>query len=542
MQVPCAVLSLSRVRAPGYFSQMPLDLVLVTVDTLRADRLGCYGHAPAATPQLDALAARGLLFLDASTTAPTTLPAHTSLLSGDWVHAHGVDSNHDTVPSTLQLLPDRLSRAGYATAAFVSGSPLGRWSALPSHFQVYDDARPDSLGSRYPPERRAQHTVQAAVKWLQSAHEPFFLWVHLYDPHLPYTTTYDAEVAAVDSAVGELLSALRGRQAAVVVVSDHGEGMGEHGEAEHGIFLYQATVRVPLIVSAPGLLPARRTEPVSVVDVAPTLLALAGLPEDLPGLDLRGPIPRDRVLHASTTHGWERYGWAPLAAVRRGSFKAIDAPRPELYDLAVDAAERHDRFPGDGSWTALFPARPGSSDPAQGELAQQLIALGYAASEPAPTESAPDPKDKIVLLPKLEAASAALHAGRPAEVEVLLKSVLASDPGNPAALNDLGMAQIQLEKYPQAVSTLRRATERSPHDSRVWNNLGLAARRAGDLAQARSAYARSAELDPTFAVPCYNRATLELDAGDEAEAARWVDEALRRDPRMAEAKALRGRL
>jgi choline-sulfatase len=531
---------------------MPLSLVLVTVDTLRADRLGCYGHAPAATPQLDALAARGLLFLDASTTAPTTLPAHASILSGEWVHTHGVSSNHDTVPPSLQLLPDRLGRAGWSTGAFVSGSPLGRWSGLASHFQTYDDQRPDALGSRYPPERRAAGTVQAAARWLKSVPEPFFLWVHLYDPHQPLTAThraqdpYDAEVADVDSAVGQLLAALSARgvdgRTAVVVVSDHGEGLGEHGEAEHGVFLYQSTVRVPLVVAAPGLKPARRPEPVSVVDVAPTLLLLAGLPEDLPGLDLRGPVPGDRVLHASTTHGWERYGWAPLQAVRRGSLKAVEAPRSELYDLATDPGERHNRFPGDGSWSALFPPRASGGGAAQGELAQQLIALGYAASEPAETEAAPDPKDKIGLLPKLEAAAAALHAGRPAEVEALLGAVLAADPDNPAALNDLGMAQIQLEKYPQAVSTLRRAAERTPQDSRVWNNLGLAARRAGDLALARSSYTRSAELDPTFAVPCYNRATLELDAGDKVEARRWLDEALRRAPGMAEAKALRSGL
>ena len=534
---------------------MPLDLVLVTVDTLRADRLGLYGHPGAETPVLDALAARGLVFDDASTTAPTTLPAHTSLLSGQWVHAHGVDSNLDRVPSDLRLLPDLLRPAGYTSGAFVSGKPLaGDHTGLRSRFDRYDDQLPDALdGQRSPPERRAAKTVAAASAWVQTAKEPFFLWVHLYDPHQPLTPSrpgasgYDAEIRDVDAAVGTLLAALEQRgvddRTAVVVVADHGEGLGDHGEAEHGVFLYQSTVRIPLVVSAPGLAPGRRSEPVSSVDVPSTLLALAGIPETLPGLDLRGPIPLDRVLHAGTTHGWERYGWAPLQAVRRGTSKAIQAPRPELYDLARDPSEARNRFPGDGSWTALFPApvHRGSA-PVDAELAEQLVALGYAASEPVTDRPAPDPKDRIALLPKIEAASRALHAGKPAEAEQLLRAVVAVDPTNPAVLNDLGMSQILLQKNADAARTLRAASELTPDDPRVWSNRGTAARRAGDLATARTAFARAAELDPTFAAPCFNRAALEVEAGVRDEAIRWLDEALRRDPTMPEALKLRREL
>ena len=533
-----------------------MNLLLVTVDTLRADRLGCYGHEAAETEVIDRLAERGLLFEDASTTATTTLPAHVSLLSGRWVHEHGVDSNNDTVPSSLSLLPDTLAAAGYATAAFVSGRPLARHTGLATHFGVYDDAFPDALGgTRFPSERRAAHTVDVATDWLTAADEPFFVWVHLYDPHAPRTPErsaadpYDAELRDVDAAVEDLLDALQVRglsdHTAIVLVADHGEGLGDHGEETHGVFLYQETVRVPLIVAAPGIAPARRTDPVSVVDVAPTLLGLAAVDGPaLSGTSLLHPAQSDRILHASTVHGWERYGWAPLRALRRGSTKAIDAPRREVYDLAVDAAELEPLKAS--SSHGLFVDLPAPAATSDGdvdpELAAQLVALGYAASSPIDVENAPDPKDRARWLPAMDQAGAALHEGRPADAERLLRPVVKADPNNPAALNDLGMALARLGRGPEAVEVLQRAVERTPTDATVWTNLGYAAGVAGDLATARAAYEQAARLAPSFAVPCLNRAALELRAGDRAAARRWVDEALKRDPHLAEAVALRAEL
>lgn len=529
---------------------MPLNLVLVTVDTLRADHLGCYG-GPAATPAIDRLAASGLRFEDATATAPTTLPSHASILSGQWVHVHGVDSNNDTVPASLELVSDRLARAGYATAAFVSGRPLASASGLRAHFAAYDDRLPDALGGgEFPAERRAAGTVAAATRWLAGVEQPFFLWVHLYDPHLPYTSTgpstYDAEIADVDRAVGQLVAALdaRAEPTAIVLVADHGEGLGEHGEQSHGLFLYQATVRVPLIVRAPGLAPARRAEPVSTVDIAPTLLALAGLGEDLPGVDLRATAPPDRLLYAATVHGWERYGWAPLQAIRRGPRKGIDAPTPEVYDLRADPREAKNLAATDRSFVGRFPPSTvhGEDQALDPELAAQLVALGYAAAEPAPIGDAPDPKDRASLLPALEGASTALHQGRFAEAERLLRPVVAADPTNPAALNDLGMALVRLGKAAEAVEVLRRASDRSPRDPMIWTNLGYAATGAGDLTTARAAYTTAADLAPRFAAPCLNRAALEYRAGDFVAARKWVDEALRRDPNLPEAKALAAQL
>lgn len=522
-----------------------MNLLLITVDTLRPDHLGCYGST-APTPTIDALCARSLVFDDATATAPTTLPSHVSILAGSWVHTTGIDSNNDTVPPSLALVSDHLAAAGYHTAAFVSGRPVARSSGLGSHFQTFDDRLPDALGGgEFPPERRAAGTVAAAVEWLAVDHSPFFLWVHLYDPHLPYTATagasYDAEVADVDRAVRTLLSAVP-HDTATVLVADHGESLGEHGERTHGVFLYQSTLRVPLLVNAPGLPPRRRSEPVSTVDIAPTLLRLANLPENLPGVDLRGPIPTDRLLYSGTIHGWERYGWAPLQAIRLGRRKAIDAPQPEVYDVVADPAERTRLV--DPSFAGRFPPATAAEtnsalDPT---LAAQLVALGYAASEPATRTDAPDPKDRIALLPALEAASRALYENRPAEAERLLRPVVTADPTNPAAHNDLGMALIRLNRPTDAMTVLRRATELSPRDPMIWTNLGFAATQSKDLATARRAYQTAADLAPTFAAPCLNRAMLEYRAGDLSAARRWVNEALARDPNLAEARALDAQL
>jgi Tfp pilus assembly protein PilF len=531
---------------------MALDLVLVTVDTLRADHVGCYGGAP--TPHVDLLCARGVVFEQATTTAPTTLPAHVSLLSGQWVHTDGVDSNTDVVPRGLRLLPDTLRDAGWATAAFVSGRPLAGPSGLSAHFATYDDTFPDALGgTRSPAERRAGNTVAAANQWIATAPEPFFLWVHFYDPHAPRTPThvggdpYEGEIQDVDEAVGRLLDALAARgvadHTAVVVVADHGEGLGDHGEETHGVLLYEETVHVPLVVAVPGATPRRRVEPVSVVDVAPTLAALAGVPfPSAVGVDLMGAIPSDRMLHAATQHGWERYGWAPLRAVRQGSLKVVDAPRREVFDLAKDPKERRPSSTGGDALFAALPASGPTTSSTDPELAAALVALGYAASSPTDPAGAPDPKDRVTLLAPMESAAEALHENRPDDAVKLLRPVVAADPTNPAALNDLGMALARTNKGAEAVEMLKRAVERTPADATVWTNLGYAAAVAGDLPTARAAYDEATRLAPTWAVPCLNRATLELRAGDRAAARRWVDEALSRDPHLAEAQTLKATL
>ncbi|MCA9493807.1 MAG: sulfatase-like hydrolase/transferase [Myxococcales bacterium] len=524
---------------------MPLDLLLVTLDTVRADHLGAYGGT-ATTPAIDALAAKGVVFDDASTTAPLTLPAHTSILTGRELADTGVRSNHDQVPATLPTGVERLAAAGYHTAAFTSGRPVARDTGLTRTFEQVDDARPDALaGQRAPAERRGSATVAAAVAWWKATEGPRFAWVHLYDAHTPWTPTqgkgYDAELADVDRALGELLTAV-GPQVAVVVVGDHGEGLGTRGEAEHGVFLYQPTVRVPLVVSVPGQ-PARPVAtPVSVIDVMPTLLRAAGLPEDLPGLDLLGPIPGDRRLVAETDFPFERYGWAPLRMVRQSTVKAIDAPEPELYDLRLDPWETRPQPGAEVLLDDLPPRVVRSARQEDAERARELAALGYVSGPVSTVAEPPDPKARAKLLPKLDQAQDAVFAGDHARAVRLLEVIVAEDPTNPAAHNDLGLSLQAMGDYERALVALARAAELAPDDAAIWSNVGVSAGRLGRLDDARRAYERAAKLAPTNAAPCVNRAALELRAGEREEARRWAEEALRREPGMQPALDVLGQL
>jgi arylsulfatase A-like enzyme/Tfp pilus assembly protein PilF len=523
-----------------------IDVLLVTIDTIRADHVGCYGSSAGATPNLDALAARGVVFVDATTPAPLTLPAHVSILSGQWVHVHGVESNSSRVPAELALFPDQLAAAGWTTGAFTSGRPVAGSTGLAAHFTTYDDARPDSLGGpRYPPERRAAETAAAASAWLETAKEPFFGWVHFYDPHEPFTPSsaggdpYDGEIRDADAGLGALLAALQKRGVAdrtlIVALGDHGEGLGDHGEPHHGVLLYQPTVRVPLIVAGPGVVPARRADPVASVDVAPTILGRADLPYAGPGVDLLGPPKADRVLFSQASLGHERYGWAALQSVRRGPLVYVAAPRPESYDVVKDPGEKHDL--GDLSLAGLVPPATAAVESAP---SAELVALGYAAPDAA--TGGPDPKDRIQWLAPLEHAADAVAGGRFDVAIALLQPIVRGDPTNPAAANDLGMALSRTGHAREAVAVLQTAAKLAPADPTIEVNLGYAAAAAGDLATARVAYERAASLDPTFPAPCLNRAMLELRAGDRVAAARWLAEALARDPTMPEALALKREL
>jgi len=539
------------------------DLLLVTIDTLRADHLGCYGHVPSVSPNIDDLARNAVVFEDATTASPLTLPSHTTMFSGLPVPRHGVRVNADVVGEDVPLLVDRLRAEGYRSAAFVSGSPLAAEAGLAPHFDHYDDHRPDQPGgARFPPERRAAETASAAAEWIRAAPEPFFAWVHFFDPHAPYTPPdgwegdepYDGEVAAADAGVGVVLRAVEERGAAdrtvVVLAGDHGEALGDHGELTHGVFLYQATTRVPLMVRAPGVAAARSDRVVGLVDLAPTLLALAGVPDpSLPGVDLLsdGSVPRAEPLVSVTDHAHQRFGWAALSAVRQGSYKYIEAPRSELYDLATDPGETKNLVVEQSNrlvdLRALLAAVTTGAEEGTGtavldpERAGELLALGYVAAPAEPTTgTGPDPKDRVHVLPAMEVAARAIYEGRYEDARVALEPVVEKDPTNPAAWNDLGIALNELGRHDDAVGAFREALEATPKDASLWNNLGQAEVRAGRPEAARDAYAEAARISPGFAAPCVNLAVLEYRAGNAAAARKWAEEALRREPGMKEAR------
>ncbi|MGE5200118.1 MAG: sulfatase, partial [Rhodospirillaceae bacterium] len=352
--------------APPAFS----TVVLITVDTLRADRVGAYGWTAARTPRMDALAARGARFTRAFAAAPITLPSHASLLTGLYPPGHGSRHNGMRMSDRPATLATVFRDRGWATGAFVAAFPLDRRFGLDRGFDRYGDRMPRTDDGRQRDERPGSQVVDEALEWVRTlGARPCLLWVHLFEPHAPYepdpargpagrdappSVRYDDEVAAADRAIGRLLSGLGAREASalIVVAGDHGEAFGEHGEIAHSVFLYDTTLRVPLIVAGPGMgaAPAVYGVDVSLVDVVPTILDAAGLPpHDTDGVSLlpllrgRGLAPRD--LYAETFAPLFDFGWSSLRSVRSGPWKFIAAPSPELYDVSSDAGEQHDLSP-----------------------------------------------------------------------------------------------------------------------------------------------------------------------------------------------------
>ncbi|HKW01417.1 MAG TPA: sulfatase [Vicinamibacterales bacterium] len=406
----------------------PRNLVIVTLDTTRADRLPMYGFASIETPAIDRLAREGVVFDQAMSVAPLTLTAHSSLFTGLYPPHHGVRDNADRpLPAGKTTMAEILRGRGFRTGAFVGSTVLAADRGLSRGFDVYDDGA--SAGGKAPRRRPGNEVVDGALRWLDSSHNaPFFLWVHLYDAHTPQTLPdafrrqyagdlYAGGIAFADSQLGRLVDRLRqdGRldSTAVIVAGDHGESLGEHGESEHGIFLYEGTLHIPMIVRAPGL-PARRVSGLaSLVDVLPTAIDLLGLaPLAADGMDLvpalrgRGALP-ERSIYAESMYA-RRFGWSPLRALRDGRFKLVDAPRPELYDLETDPFEEHDLSaarPGlvNAMRAALagFDADSGRSDdaapsPVAPDIRARLASLGYTsgAAALAPGQGS-DPKDHI---------------------------------------------------------------------------------------------------------------------------------------------------
>jgi choline-sulfatase len=502
------------------------NVLLVTVDTLRPDALGWVAGRNR-TPAIDAIAREGFRFRAAVSPAPVTLPAHASIMTALPPRRHGARDNGQPLPEGPATLAETLREGGYATGAFVSGFPLARAFAIDRGFGHFDDALPDGPPDRR--ERRAERTTAAAAAWIARAPEPWFAWVHYYDPHDPYDApggpradaraAYDAEVAYVDGAFGRLRAAIGARRRGVVTVltADHGESLGEHGERTHGFFLYESTVAVPLVFHSPGRVAAGESRaPARLVDVGPTLLDLAGLP-GLAGVDGVSLVPlvsgRAQDVPAATIETlrpWASYGWSPLAALRDGAWKLVDAPRPELYDVGSDPAERTDRRAAEPARVASMAAslarlRAKHTPPAPAALApdaaERLRALGYtgagAAAPPHdPPPGLPDPKDRLAEWNALSEAEELLERGRPAEAVQRFDALLATDPTNRFALARSGQALVAMGRAADGVARLQRAVAAGPGHAESRLALAQALLGAGRAAEAADAYAELARLQP----------------------------------------------
>jgi arylsulfatase A-like enzyme len=460
------VVALTLACAPPDRIEPARDLVLITIDTLRADHVGAYGAAAVRTPTLDQLARDGALFERAWAPTPITLPSHASLLSGRYPPAHGARHNGMRIHETIPTLATTLDAAGFDTAAFVSAFPLDRRFGLARGFDVYDDELPRTDEGRPLNDRPGADTVDRAVAWLRARGEQrIFLWVHLFEPHAPYgapgsggsaSARYADEVARADLEAGRVLEALGERAAHTLVVAtaDHGEAFGEHGEIGHSVFVYDTTLHVPLIMRGPGLPHGTRIRgEVSLVDVAPTVGALLGLTVDAAdGTSLvaamRGDALASRPIYAETFAPWFDFGWAGLRVVRDGGWKYIAAPRPEFFDLRLDPGETTNLLterPAEASRLEAVVARwsgpePGVSPAVPPEVQARLGALGYVGGRRATPTDRPDPKDRIHVAARLaQVTSGELHG----EAAIAaLEAVLAVDQDNPQARLRLGFAEV----------------------------------------------------------------------------------------------------
>ncbi len=549
-------------------------VVIVTIDTLRADRLGCYGARDVSTPRLDRIAAQGALAVEASAHVPLTRPSHVSLFTGLLPTEHAVRDNvSPAVVPQVPLLAEIFRKSGFATGAFVSSVVLESQSGLDRGFDVYADRFEGAGGDAQflnTVQKKGEATIAEAVEWLRGQGDRrVLLWLHLYEPHDPYEPPepyasryagrpYDGEVAWADELLGRFEDALGSLglrdDTALVVTSDHGEGLGEHDEALHGFFVYQTTLRVPFLVRAPGIPPGRRLErTVRLVDVFPTVLELAGLaaPRELVlsgrslAAALRGaPEPDEPLTYAETLVPLLQFGWSDLRGIRQGRFKYIQAPRPELYDLREDPGERRnlagEQAPrADALRAALARVldrerqvrREGAGAPSQ-EIIEKLGALGYLGSG-GPAETATpgaDPKDKIeefrVVNSLIREALVAYHAKDPATSVRKLRQVLARGVESFEVHYYLARALAAQARHAEAGRHFDEAARRVPAHANAWQQAAECRIRAGDTEGALQRLRAGQAASPGDAGLRRREARLLRELGRREEARRAYEAAL----------------
>lgn len=564
-----------------------LNLVVITLDTTRADRLGAYGNANVETPAFDRLAREGVLFEQAVSVAPLTLPAHASMFTGKFPPEHGIrDNGGFFLGADQETLAEILKARGYRTGGFVSAFVLdGKWGIDQGFDTYFDDfdlskSKQVSLGSI---QRPANEVIDKVLPWIDEVKgSPFFAWVHLYDAHSPYRPPepfatkyaahpYNGEIAFADSQVARILDQLDALQltdrTVVMVLGDHGESLGDHGEAAHGFFIYNSVTHVPFVVRAPfSQARARRVaDPVRSVDLMPTALDLLGLapPAGIPGASLAPLMTGTPELgldaYSEAMYPLHHYGWSELRALRSGRYKVIDAPRPELYDIDRDPHEATNLYEsrralgdrmiaqlrsleeGFSRTEAALPA--GDVDP---EARERLAALGYVgsfvASASDPRTGRADPKDKIGLFNKLGLATELSRDrgpdGRPPveKIMALLDEVVREDPAVIDAWFMLGTQNLNHGTLEKAVEYFKRTLQLKPDYDLAVFNLAQAYRRMGNDEAALAGFEHYLTLDPKDPYVKYQMGEIWMDRGDLARAEQLFREALDIDPQVAAAK------
>lgn len=578
-------------------------VILISIDTLRADRLPIYGYRKVATPAIDALAGGGVVFDHAWAHSPQTLPSHASMLTGQLPFAHGVRDNMGFALSKgAATLPGLLAARGYATGGFVSAYVLRKETGIAQGFAMYDDTLPPGSPEKATGEvqRDGAETWAAAERWMKTlSSDRFFLFLHLYEPHSPYTPPdayrryepYDGEIAYADALVGRVVASLEARgvydDALIILLSDHGEGLGDHGEMEHGIFVYSETIRVPLVVKLPGQRQAglRVSAPVQHVDLLPTILDLAGTtaPGGVQGQSLRplfdgGAFP-ERGLYAESLYGRYHLGWSDLYALTDARFRFIRAPRDELYDLQTDPGERANVAGARESTRVamrqalerlMAGARVDAPSQVSDEDREQLKALGYvsmqaAVNPQAGSDSLPDPKDRVHVLEeyrraldmvrdsRMDEAIEALRAlvrenpamgdvwgeiagllvkqGRMDDALEAYKRLVEAAPYDPAAIVSVAQVLVEMGRLDEARQQAEAALKILPASEGRWRAtahkmLMRVALAKKDLETARAEAARAADEEPGFPMPDYLEGLIRYEAGEFDDAVPFFARAL----------------
>ena len=572
------------------------NIVLITLDTTRADRMGFLGSKRKLTPNLDAMAQQGVVFTRAYSHVPLTTASHATILTGTYPQFNHVNDFGVPLSSRLPYLPEILHQRGYQTGAFVAAlvlDPLdGTAPGFDRGFDVYDAGfhlRRHGADRYQTVERRAEVVVEYALGWLSKVpNKPFFLWVHLYDAHDPYdppspykerfaAQPYDGEIAYADACLGKLLEALRQHglydETMIAVMADHGESLGAHGESTHGVFLYDETLHVPLLIKLPLNRGAgRRIEArAGLVDVAPTVLAAAGLtpPSQMQGQSLlalvkaapdanaEGSSP-DRPAYAETDYPHRAFGWGALRALRTGKYLFIQAPERELYNQSSDPEETHNLagsskavadtlasqladFRGKTAQTLVDLAKP---DP---EKLQKLQALGYVGSDTGPVQddknlTGLDPKTRIEIANLLHDAMFDVEDARYEQALPLLERALAVQPEMPVANMQYGIAQARLKRFDLAIPPLRKAVTAQPDNGMGHYELGLALFETGDRTGAAPEFEAAAARAPRWADAHFSLAAVYARIDRVPDALTELDTTLGISPDHYRANLLRGRI
>jgi arylsulfatase A-like enzyme/Tfp pilus assembly protein PilF len=570
---------------------------LITLDTTRADRMGFLGSERGLTPNLDALARQAVVFSRAYAQVPLTTPSHAAILTGTYPQFNHVNYMGDPLGKTLPFLPDLLRKNGYRTGAFVGAlvlDPKRLAQGFERGFDVYnaDFHRRGSGEDRYQSmERRGDEVVHRALAWMNKrTTAPFFLWVHLYDPHDPYTPPepfrtryqadpYDGEIAYTDAVVAKLLAALRRKglfdSTLIAVLADHGEAFGEHGEEHHGIFLYDETIHVPLLLKLPKQHTATRIdEPVQLVDVAPTILQAAALPvpSAMQGKSLLSLIKSGetiatgetndansaRPVYAESGYGHLSFGWSKLQAWRSGKYLYIEAPERELYDQSVDPGAAHNLAAASkavADTTAAQMAEFFQKTAGQAvenrvlslEQSESLHALGYMSSDSRTSNESSqadgaDPKRKIAIANLLYEGMVHSENERYQEAVPIFEEVLRQEPNTNVAMLHLGRAYMELREYQKAVPVLRGLVDRKPDDAFARYELGCALVKTGQWAEATPHFEAAVSGMTGSVMMHFYLAMVYQKTSRIEEAAKEFQSALRLDPDHFPANLLLGRM